>query len=137
MLFSYGPRITGIVDIVEGLGHVETEFMYAHPVPLFPIQSCLVHARTGSRVAIPLSYKSIVSVYLRLLTVIVGVAFMASLLLLFMPGPQGRWPISIAFFVAGIVILSSTWLPPVRAWFSSASASKEAYLSARCSPSDR
>jgi hypothetical protein len=68
MVIIYGTRLMGKVDRVEALGHVATQFFHLYYVPLIPTGSYLVLSEQGDDfrgVSVPLSFKSIVTAWLR------------------------------------------------------------------------
>jgi hypothetical protein len=130
-MFSYGPKQMGKVDVVRGLGHVETTFLCAHPFPLWPLESHLV-LESGATLRIPLSWKSAGFVYLRASTLIVGLAMTSSVMLLFV-GPERSWRTEVVLTTVvmalfGLVVGASTWLLQRR--FEAASPEREAELRA-------
>lgn len=68
MVVIYGTRLMGKVDRVDALGHVATQFFHLYYVPLIPTGSYLVLSEQGDDfrgVSVPLSFKSIVTAWLR------------------------------------------------------------------------
>jgi hypothetical protein len=73
MIFVFGSRLYGKVDVVPGLFHVETRFGHFDYVPLFPLESFVIFNKNGDNfngVKIPLSFKSICYAWLRTATLV-------------------------------------------------------------------
>ena len=47
MIYVYGSRLFGKVDVVPGLFHVQTKFGHFNYIPLIPMQSYVVLSHTG------------------------------------------------------------------------------------------
>jgi len=68
MIFIFGVRLFGKVDVVPGRFHVATEFYHIQFVPIVPMQTWLVLEENGDGwqgVKIPLCRKSVTAAWLR------------------------------------------------------------------------
>jgi hypothetical protein len=85
-----------------------------HPFPLVPLRSFLVVSATGALIPVALSWKSVLFVYLRMLTIIIGVASLIAAVMMPMLDRSGQLAAvglaSLAIGLVGLVVGASTWL---------------------------
>jgi hypothetical protein len=70
MIYVYGSRLFGKVDVVPGMFHVQTKFGHFNYIPLIPMQSYVVLSHSGKTfrgVPVPLSAKSVFMCWGRLI----------------------------------------------------------------------
>jgi hypothetical protein len=121
MFFVYGSRFMGKVDEVPGLFHVATKFAHVNYIPLIPLESYVIVARTskGIRgVQIALSGKSVLFAYLRGISFCVALAAAFWAIIDYM-GRGSDWPvIGAVALAAGTLFYFITYYKPfVRASF--------------------
>jgi len=78
-MIIFGTRYYGKVDEVPGLFHVATRFLHIWFIPLIPLGSILILAKSGNSIhgaKIPLSFKSILIAWLR--AAVLAAAFSAA-----------------------------------------------------------
>ncbi len=76
-MIIYGHRHYGCTDEIEGLGHVQTRFVHIWFLPLIPFSSTFVVGEDGDGVRgvkVPLSFKSVFSVWTRTAALLGGIA---------------------------------------------------------------
>ncbi|MDB5300067.1 MAG: hypothetical protein JWO87_1730 [Phycisphaerales bacterium] len=76
MIFIFGSRLFGKCDDVAGMFHVATKFGHVNFLPLIPMQTYIVLSRNGNQfrgVPIPLSAKSILLAWARVVSLVVAV----------------------------------------------------------------
>lgn len=88
---SFGKRMYGKCDQVEGVGYVGTMFVYAFYLPIVPLRSMFVTSRNAGTYCghdVPLSVKSIAMAYVRaaMWTFVIAVGFVAAVSLQYVLG---------------------------------------------------
>jgi hypothetical protein len=110
MFFIFGSRLFGKCDDVPGMFHVATKFGHINFLPLIPMQSYVVLARNGNQfrgVPIPLSAKSIVVAWGRVISLVIAVVA-ACIALAAFNSAAGEWivPAAVSVIAAGGFVMT-------------------------------
>jgi len=112
MVFIWGSRLMGKVDVVPGLFHVATQFGHLNYIPLIPMGTYLILTQDGSGfrgLRIALSFKSMLMAWVRVGLFLVAV--IASILgaIEIANGKNQSWMMPVAIAAGGWTIFALTW----------------------------
>lgn len=114
MLAFYGTELFGKTDVIDGVGHVSTEFFHVTYIPIMPLRCFLVLDDDQGALQIPMSAKAVLAAYGRALTIFLGLACVAGGLLAPVMAREGAgaeaWIVGAAFAAFGIALAASTWI---------------------------
>lgn len=77
MLYIYGIRDFGRVDVVEGVGHVTCRFLHFMFVPIFPFETIFL-TENDLEMKLPFSFKAAISGWMRAGAILIGLTLLTA-----------------------------------------------------------